>query len=62
MEQRGQLHGLLQQPMPSHHSAVSARAGREKPHEAVAFLGKFHSPDNSLLSFCSSPFKVEVQC
>src|SRR5712692_1929216 len=25
-------------------------------------IGKFHSPDNSLLSFCSSPFKVEVQC
>ena len=25
-------------------------------------LGKFHSPDNSLLNFCSSPFRVEVQC
>ena len=24
--------------------------------------GKFHSPDNSLLSFCSSSFKVEVRC
>src|SRR5215831_598261 len=25
-------------------------------------IGKFHSADNSLLSFCSSPFRVEVQC
>ena len=25
-------------------------------------FGKFHSPDNSLLSFCSSPFRVEAPC
>src|SRR5262245_53280208 len=30
--------------------------------EHRSFVGKFHSPDNSLLSFCSSPFRVEVQC
>ena len=28
----------------------------------VKNMGKFHRPDNSLLSFCSSPFRVEVQC
>ncbi len=51
--------------------SASAQASRVKlrPAEEVGrglkmpiIPGKFHSPDNSLLSFCSSPFKVEVQC
>src|SRR5215813_13090393 len=34
----------------------------QKTRKKWKLLGKFHSADNSLLSFCSSPFRVEVQC
>ena len=35
---------------------------QERVMKNAHLIGKFHSPDNSLLIFCSSPFRVEVQC